>query len=130
MLQIVDTKWGFPCHFHNVVIEYFSPKSFAFHKSQNLKLVRINFKYRLQGTSTAVFYVYCFVLHVEIFCIVQIAKRCTNPMFAFDIQIPDQVECMVVFALKKKQDLCVSLLFVQYRYTPICNTKEYICKTE
>ena len=25
MLQIMDTRMGFPCPFHNVVIDYFSP---------------------------------------------------------------------------------------------------------
>ena len=28
MLQIIDTRMGFPCPFHNVVIDYFSPTPF------------------------------------------------------------------------------------------------------
>ena len=31
--------------------------------------------------------------------------------------------------VESKHGLCVSLLFVQYRYIPICNTKKYIYKT-
>ena len=46
--------------------------------------------------------------------IVQIAKRHISPVFAFNVQIPDQLECLVVFACwKQTQDLYVSLLFVQ-----------------
>ena len=38
-------------------------------------------------------------------------------MLAFNVQIPDQVECLAVFACwKQAQDLCVSLLFVQHYY--------------
>ena len=33
-------------------------------------------------------------------------------------------------SLVVKQDLCVSLLFAQYRYIPICNTKQYMYKTK
>ena len=32
MLQIMDTWMGFPCPFHNVVIDYFSPTPFIFTK--------------------------------------------------------------------------------------------------
>ena len=32
MLQIMDTRMGFPCPFHNVVIDYFSPTPFIFNK--------------------------------------------------------------------------------------------------
>ena len=32
MLQIMDTRMGFPCPFHNVVIDYFSSMPFIFHK--------------------------------------------------------------------------------------------------
>ena len=32
LLQIMDTRMGFTCPFHNVVIDYFSPKSFIFNK--------------------------------------------------------------------------------------------------
>ena len=61
----------------------------------------------------------CTVLYyiLEYIYIVQIAKRRINPVFAFKMQIRDQLECLVVFACcKQTQDLCVSLLFVQYRY--------------
>ena len=32
MLQIMDTRMGFPCPFCNVVIDYFSPTPFIFRK--------------------------------------------------------------------------------------------------
>ena len=32
MLQIMDTRMGFLCPFHNVVIDYFSPTPFIFSK--------------------------------------------------------------------------------------------------
>ena len=45
--------------------------------------------------------------------ILQIKKRRIGPVLAFNVQIPDQVECLVVFASwKQAQDLCVFLLFV------------------
>ena len=34
ILQIMDTRMGFHCPFHNVVIDYFSPKSFIYDKKQ------------------------------------------------------------------------------------------------
>ena len=39
--------------------------------------------------------------------ILQITKRCIGPVLAFNVQIPDQVECL---------PLGVSLLFVQHLY--------------
>ena len=33
MLQVMDTRMGFPCPFRNVVIDYFSPMPFISHKS-------------------------------------------------------------------------------------------------
>ena len=51
--------------------------------------------------------------------IVQIAKNAQVMclLSTCKCQITDPVECLVVFArLKQTQDLCVSLLFVQYRY--------------
>ena len=42
--------------------------------------------------------------------IVRIAKRRISPVLAFNMQIPDKVECLVVFACEKQaQDVCVSL---------------------
>ena len=47
--------------------------------------------------------------------ILQITKRRIGPVLAFNVQIPDQVECLAVFACwKQAQDLCVSLLFDMY----------------
>ena len=66
--------------------------------------------------------------------IVQIAKRGTSPVFALDMQ--NTTKYSTVFYLisgllvESKQDFCVSLLFVQYRYITICNTKQYIYKTK
>ena len=64
----------------------------------------------------------CYTL--EYIYIVQRTKRRISPELAFNMQIPDQVECLVVFVCwTQAQDLCVSLLFVQYFiYIPICNT--------
>ena len=57
----------------------------------------------------------CYIL--EYIYIVQIEKRRISSVFALNMQIPDHVECLVVFAFwKQTQDLCVSLLFVHYRY--------------
>ena len=59
--------------------------------------------------------VLCYIL--EYIYIVQITKRRTSHMLAFSMQIPDQVEWLVVFACwKPAQDLCVSLLFEQNLY--------------
>ena len=53
----------------------------------------------------------CYIL--EYICVVQIAKRRVSPVFAFNMQIPDQVECLVVSACwKQTQDLCVSLCYL------------------
>ena len=63
--------------------------------------------------------------------IVQIAKRHTSSVLAFNMQPWPNILPGLVFACwKQAQDLCVSLLFVQYRYIPICNTKQYIYKTK
>ena len=49
--------------------------------------------------------------------ILQITKRRIGPVLAFNVQIPDQVESLAVFAYwKQAQDLCVSLLFIQHLY--------------
>ena len=59
--------------------------------------------------------VLCYIL--EYMYILQITKRRIGPVLAFNVQIPDQVECLAVFACwKQAQDLCVSLLFVQHLY--------------
>ena len=45
--------------------------------------------------------VLCYIMYIlEYIYIVQIAKRriLVSPVFAFNMQIPDQVECLVVFA--------------------------------
>ena len=40
-----------------------------------------------------------------------------GPVIAFNVQIPDRVECLAVFACwKQARELCVSLLFVQHLY--------------
>ena len=55
--------------------------------------------------------VLCYIL--EYIYTVQIAKRRISPVFASNMQIPDQVECLVGFAgWKQTQDACDSLLFV------------------
>ena len=72
--------------------------------------------------------VLCYIL--EYIFIVQKAQRRISPVLASNMQIPDQVECLVVFACRKQsQDLFVSLLFVQYLHKySICNTKQYITR--
>ena len=70
--------------------------------------------------------VLCYIL--EYIYIVQITKRRISHVLAFNMHLPDQVECLVVFACwNQAQDLCVSLLFVQYLYIYIAmsNTKQY-----
>ena len=55
--------------------------------------------------------------------IVQIAKSRTSPALA-------QVECLLVFyTLKAHKTYTSFLLFVQYRYIPICKAKQYILKS-
>ena len=46
----------------------------------------------LSGKCTVLFYI------LEYIYIVQIAKRRVSPLLAYNMQIPDQVECLVVFA--------------------------------
>ena len=68
------------------------------------------------------------MLHIGIYVnVLRIAKRPISPVMQTRPNIlPD-----LVFACSKHtQDLCVSLLFVQYTYIPICNTKQYIYKTD
>ena len=73
----------------------------------------------------------CTVLHCifDYSYIVQIAKRRTSPVFGFNMQMPDQVECLIVFCLLKANTGRASLLFAQFSSIPICNTKQYIYKT-
>ena len=42
--------------------------------------------------------VLCYILEYIYMYIVQIAKRRISPLFAFNMQISDRVECLVVFA--------------------------------
>ena len=49
----------------------------------------------------------------------------------FKLYNPDQVECLSFFVCKKlTQEFCVFLLFVQYRYCPICNTNQHMYNTK
>ena len=75
---------------------------------------------------------YCFVSHIGIYInVVQIAKRHTSPVLAFNMQtLPNILPDSVFARCKQAQDLCVSLLFVKYTNIPICNTKQYIHKTD
>ena len=89
--------------------------------------------------------VLCYIL--EYIYIRQIAKRHTSPVLTFNTQNKTKHSTWSgrVFGLvlhvgsqhwwsvwycfacwKQTQDLCVSLHFTQYRYIPICNTKQYI----
>ena len=63
--------------------------------------------------------------------IVQIAKRRTSHVFAFNMQNTGILPDLEFACWKQTHDLCVPLLFVQYIYIQICNTNhtEYICKT-
>ena len=80
--------------------------------------------------------VFCLVTTVlcnllENIYIVQIAKRRTRPVSFQHANTFNYSTLSVICTLKHIQDLCVSLLFAQYRYTyiAICNTKQYIYKT-
>ena len=67
--------------------------------------------------------VLCYIL--EYMYIVQITKRRISPVLAFNMQVPDQVEYLAMFACwKQAQDLCVSFLFVQHFYI-----FQYVTKT-
>ena len=65
--------------------------------------------------------------------ILQITKRRIGPVLAFNVQIPDQVECLAVFAMLKASiglvclfAICTTFIY----YIPICNTKQYIYQTK
>ena len=52
-------------------------------------------------------------------------------MLAFNMQTrPNSLPDLVFARWKQAQDLCVSLLFVKYTFIPICDTKQYIYKTD
>ena len=76
------------------------------------------YKYQIDEVERNLSYkctVLCYIL--EYMYILQITKRRIGPVLAFNVQIPDQVECLAVFACwKQAQDLFVSLLFVQHWY--------------
>ena len=44
--------------------------------------------------------------------ILQIPKIRIGPVLAFNVQIPDQVECLAVFDVESKHRTCVSLCYV------------------
>ena len=94
---------------------------FHYYKYENIKGQRI-----LSGKST----VLCYILDIYR-NVVQIEKRHTSPALAFNMKTwPNILPDLVLACWKQAQDLCVSLLFVQYTYIPICNTKQYIYKID
>ena len=96
-------KW--PYNIHVLPIHYY--------EYENDKGQRI-----LSGKCTVLWYI------LEYINIVQIAKRHTSPVLAFNMQTrPNILPDMVYARWKQAQDLRVSLLFVKYTYIPICNTK-------
>ena len=88
------------------------PRYFSFaYKYENDDKDR-NLHYFLSCKYTVLCYIFAYIY------IVQIAKRRTSPVLAFNMEIPDQVECLVVVTYwKQAQNLCVSLQFVQYIVT-------------
>ena len=73
--------------------------------------------------------VLCYIL--ECMYILQITRGRIGPVLAFNVQIPDQVECLAVFACwKQAQDLCLFAICTKFIYIPICNTKQYIYQTK
>ena len=74
---------------------------------------------------------YCFVLHIGIYInSVQIAKRHTSPVLAFIMQTRLNILSDLVLHVESKNRTYSSLCcFVQYRYIPIFNTKQYMYKT-
>ena len=65
--------------------------------------------------------------------IVQIADGCTSHVFKLLSTCNHQIRKNIwsCFARwRQTHDLCVSFLFAQYSYIPICNTKHHIYKTE
>ena len=51
----------------------------------------------------------------EYICMIQIAQRRTSPVFAFNMQIPEQVEYLVVFCMSKVNTGLVRI-FEQYTH--------------
>ena len=65
--------------------------------------------------------------------ILQITKRRIGPVLAFNVQIPDQVECLGRVCMLKASTglvclfaICTTFIY----YIPICNTKQYIYQTK
>ena len=57
-------------------------------------------------------------------------SQVSDNMARMDLLTTKHILPDLVFACwKQAEDLCVSLLFVLYRYIQICNTKQYIYKT-
>ena len=73
--------------------------------------------------------VFCLV-NVVFVLFVPIVKKHTSHVSAFKINTIKILSDLVFACWKQSQDLCVPLLFVQYSYIPICNTKHYIYKTK
>ena len=96
----ISFKW--PYYIHVLQIPMFT----LLHMYQNDELER-----NLSCKCT----VLCYIL--EYTYILQITKRRIDPVLAFNVRLPDLVECLAVFACwKQAKDLFDSLLFVQHLY--------------
>ena len=76
---------------------------------------------------------HCFVLHIGLYIyIVQITKGRIRPVLTLNMQIPDQVECLFVFACLKASKRLVGLIaFCKILiYIPVCCKKQYINQTK
>ena len=58
--------------------------------------------------------VLCYIL--EYMYILHITKRCIGPVLAFNVQIPDQVECLPCLHVESKHRACVSLCYLYNIY--------------
>ena len=70
--------------------------------------------------------VLCYIL--EYMYILQITNRRIGPVLAFNVQIPDQVECLTVFCMLKASTglVCLFVICTTFIYISICYTKQYI----
>ena len=75
---------------------------------------------------------YCFVLNIGLYInIVQIAKRHTSPVLAFNMQTRPNNETfyLILFLHVESKHMTYAFLCYLYNIIPICNTKQYIYKT-
>ena len=77
--------------------------------------------------------VLCYIFEYSYY--VQRAKRCKSPVFAFNLQIPDQLECLIVFCMLKANTWLVCLFAIctiyvySNMYNKVVHLQDEICST-